>query len=44
MLSPSFIREAASEFGSSTIVVSIDVKKNWRGKKNDIHQRRFAQY
>lgn len=31
---PEFIHEASSEFGSSTIVVSIDVKANWRGKKN----------
>jgi imidazole glycerol-phosphate synthase subunit HisF len=29
---PSFIKEAASEFGSSTIVVSVDVKKNLWGK------------
>lgn len=27
-----FLREAISTFGSSTIVVSIDVKKNWFGK------------
>lgn len=30
---PDFIREAADEFGSSTIVVSIDVKKKFWGKK-----------
>lgn len=30
---PTFIKEAADEFGSSTIVVSIDVKKNMWGKK-----------
>lgn len=30
---PSFIRKAADVFGSSTIVVSIDVKKNLWGKK-----------
>jgi imidazole glycerol-phosphate synthase subunit HisF len=29
---PSFIKEAANEFGSSTIVVSVDVKKNLWGK------------
>ncbi len=29
---PAFIREAAEEFGSSTIVVSIDVKKKFLGK------------
>ena len=31
---PDFIRTAASEFGSSTIVVCIDVKKNFFGKEN----------
>ncbi len=30
---PDFIREASDEFGSSTIVVSIDVKKNIFGKE-----------
>jgi imidazole glycerol-phosphate synthase subunit HisF len=30
---PDFIREAADEFGSSTIVVSIDVKRNLFGKE-----------
>lgn len=30
---PSFIKEASDVFGSSTIVVSIDVKKNFFGKK-----------
>lgn len=30
---PEFIKEASDEFGSSTIVVSIDVKKNIWGKK-----------
>ncbi|MGB0383230.1 MAG: AglZ/HisF2 family acetamidino modification protein [Ardenticatenaceae bacterium] len=29
---PSFIQEAADLFGSQSIVVSIDVKKNWFGK------------
>jgi imidazole glycerol-phosphate synthase subunit HisF len=29
---PDFIRQAADTFGSSTIVVCIDVKRNWRGK------------
>ncbi len=31
---PDFIKESSSEFGSSTIVVSIDVRSNWRGKKH----------
>jgi cyclase len=31
---PEFIRDAAMEFGSSTIVVSIDVKKSLFGKEN----------
>lgn len=31
---PDFIKQAAEEFGSSTIVVSIDVKKNLFGKEN----------
>lgn len=30
---PDFIKEASSEFGSSTIVVSIDVRKNLLGKE-----------
>lgn len=30
---PGFIKEASEEFGSSTIVVSIDVKKNFFGKE-----------
>ena len=30
---PDFIKDASEEFGSSTIVVSIDVKKNFWGKK-----------
>jgi len=30
---PDFIKKAAAEFGSSTIVVSIDVKKKFLGKK-----------
>ncbi|MCC5612868.1 AglZ/HisF2 family acetamidino modification protein [Nostoc sp. CHAB 5834] len=30
---PAFIREAADEFGSSTIVVSIDIKKKFLGKQ-----------
>lgn len=30
---PDFIKEASDEFGSSTIVVSIDVKKKFLGKK-----------
>lgn len=29
---PSLINQAASIFGSQSIVISIDVKKNWRGK------------
>jgi len=29
---PSLIREAADIFGSQSIIVSIDVKKSWRGK------------
>jgi imidazole glycerol-phosphate synthase subunit HisF len=29
---PQFIKEASEVFGSSTIVVSIDYKKNWLGK------------
>jgi imidazole glycerol-phosphate synthase subunit HisF len=31
---PRIIYEAAKEFGSSSVVVSIDAKKNWRGKYN----------
>lgn len=31
---PSFIKKAADKFGSSTIVVSIDVKKNFWGRKS----------
>ena len=31
-LNPILIKEAANEFGSSTIVVSIDVKRKWGGK------------
>jgi cyclase len=30
---PEFIKNAANEFGSSTICISVDVKKNWLGKK-----------
>lgn len=30
---PDFIREASNEFGSSTITVSVDVKKNFFGKE-----------
>lgn len=30
---PSFVKEASEEFGSSTIVVCIDVKKKWLGKE-----------
>ena len=30
---PAFIREAADEFGSSTVVVSIDIKKKFLGKQ-----------
>ncbi|SOD81261.1 AglZ/HisF2 family acetamidino modification protein [Spirosoma fluviale] len=30
---PGFIREAADEFGSSTVVVSIDIKKKFLGKQ-----------
>jgi imidazole glycerol-phosphate synthase subunit HisF len=29
---PSFLRAAADKFGSQSIVASIDVKKNWRGR------------
>lgn len=29
---PSFMREAADLFGSSSVIASIDVKKSWRGK------------
>ena len=32
-LNPNFIKNAASEFGSSTIVVSIDVKRSFWGKE-----------
>lgn len=32
-MNPGFIREASLEFGSSTIIVSIDVKKKRRGKE-----------
>jgi cyclase len=32
-LNPQFVKQAADEFGSSTIVVSIDVKKNLFGKE-----------
>src|SRR5687768_14133804 len=31
-MKPEFIREAADSFGSSSIVVCMDVKKNWLGK------------
>jgi len=31
--SPDFIKQASEEFGSSTIVISIDVKKKFMGKK-----------
>ncbi|MES2588756.1 MAG: AglZ/HisF2 family acetamidino modification protein [Bacteroidota bacterium] len=31
---PDFVRQAADAFGSSTIVVCIDVKKNWLGKEH----------
>lgn len=30
---PEFIKNAANEFGSSTICISVDVKNNWLGKK-----------
>lgn len=30
---PQFVKEAAEEFGSSTIVVCMDVKKKWLGKE-----------
>lgn len=30
---PDFVRQAAEEFGSSTIVVCMDVKKKWLGKE-----------
>lgn len=29
---PSFVEQAATLFGSSTVVISIDVKRNWLGK------------
>ena len=32
MIRPEFIREAADAFGSSSITVCMDVKKNWLGK------------
>lgn len=32
--SPDFVKKAADVFGSSTIVVSLDLKKNFWGKKN----------
>jgi len=32
-VNPEFIRQASDEFGSSTIVISIDVKKKFLGKK-----------
>jgi cyclase len=32
--SPDFVKKAADIYGSSTIVVSIDIKKNFWGKKN----------
>ncbi len=35
---PDFIREASEKFGSSTIVVSIDVKKSWLGNY-EIHNK-----
>jgi cyclase len=34
--SPSFIRELAGQYGSSTVVVAIDVKKNFFGK-HEVH-------
>jgi imidazole glycerol-phosphate synthase subunit HisF len=30
---PEFIRQASGEFGSTTITVCIDVKRNWQGKE-----------
>jgi cyclase len=30
---PNLIKQAANQFGNQSIVVSIDVKKNWRGKQ-----------
>jgi cyclase len=38
---PSFIRKAADEFGSSTIVVSIDAKKNFWGKYEIFNRGKF---
>lgn len=35
-LEPGFIRQAADAFGSSTIVVCLDVKKNWLGKNQAV--------
>jgi cyclase len=37
---PSFIREASTSFGSSTIAVCMDVKKNWWGKVGVYHHRK----
>ena len=31
-VSPEFLREAADAFGSSSVIASIDVKKDWRGR------------
>jgi cyclase len=39
---PSFIKEAVSNFGSSTIVVSIDVKKNILGKYQIYSNKKIA--
>ena len=41
MKDPSFIRKSADEFGSSTIVVSIDVKKNFWGKYEIFNRGKF---
>lgn len=38
---PSFIRKSADEFGSSTIVVSIDVKKSFWGKYEIFNRGKF---
>jgi cyclase len=43
---PEFIREASDEFGSSTIVVSIDVKKSFLGKELTVTNsgKKFTKY
>lgn len=44
ILKPSFVKEAVNEFGTSTISVCIDVKKNfWTGKQH-IHAKNLSNY